>query len=98
MSRSARWRACSRFSSRVARFWVRDFRRVVRLSREVCEVRRLSLEVRWVSVGRIGVVGWVRGRPRRDSSVDKRLERCETLVVSKEEKDKEYVGFYISES
>jgi len=51
-------------------------------------VRRVSFEERWERVGRRGVVWVVRGRPRRDSSVERRVERVEMLMVS--------VGLYVN--
>ena len=53
-------------------------------------MRRASFELRWVSVGRIGWLVEVRGRPRRDSSVARRDDRVDSCVVSEGEYDNVY--------
>jgi hypothetical protein len=76
---------------------VRDFRRLERVSMWVCEVRRVSLEVKWVKWGiRGGVVLFVRGRPRRVSRFERRVERVDIFSVSAGEYVNEYVVDYIS--
>lgn len=42
----------------------------------------MSFEERWDKEGRMGDVDEVRGRPRRDSSADRRLDRVDSCVVS----------------
>ena len=59
-----------------------DFIRVESESRWFGEVSKLSLEERWVRLGRIGGDGCVRERPRRDSRVVKRVDKADNCVVS----------------
>lgn len=52
-----------------------DLIRWVRVSILVCEVSRLSFEDRWDIEGRIGEeLVEVKGRPRRDSREDRRVD------------------------
>jgi len=46
---------------------------------------RVSLEERWDNVGRMGGEVGVRGRPRRDSRLERRDDRDDSCVVSEGE-------------
>jgi hypothetical protein len=49
----------------------------------VCEVSKLSFEDRWDIEGRMGEeLVEVKGRPRRDSREDRRVDNADSCVVS----------------